>query len=146
MIEAKKTTVQELIKGRALKITIHWNEQVTALINVCAPNRRQEHEDFWGTITTANQESGTPNPDFVLGDFNLTENAIDRYPPKPDNTEATVALRNFRLALEIQDQWRHEYPKSISKITSPLLGPFSASRRDGSSRSWEGFPLLKGKA
>ena len=37
-------------------------------------------------------------------------------------------------------------PRIIRKITSPLLGPFGASRRDGSSKSAEGFPLSKGKA
>jgi hypothetical protein len=51
-------------------------------------------------------------PDFVLGDFNVTENTIDRFPQKPDNAEAVAALRDFRLALNIHDQWRHEYPKA----------------------------------
>lgn len=50
LIEAKSVTTQELIKGRALAITVKWNDQETTLINVYAPNRRQEHQEFWESI------------------------------------------------------------------------------------------------
>jgi hypothetical protein len=112
LIEAKSVKTQELVKGRVLELTIKWNGQETTLINVYAPNRRSEHPDFWESIETERQRAHTPKPDFVLGDFNVTENTIDRVPPRLDSTEATTALREFRLALEIHDQWRHEYPKA----------------------------------
>ncbi|KAF8260584.1 Endonuclease/exonuclease/phosphatase, partial [Lactarius quietus] len=112
LIETKTATTQELIKGRGLKLTVQWNEQVTTLINVYAPNRRQDHEDFWATIVSETKRLDMRKPDFVLGDFNVTKNVIDRFPPKPDNAEAIAALRDLRQTLEVQDQWRHEYPKS----------------------------------
>ena len=111
LIEAKETKIQELIKGRAAALTVKWNDQETTMINVYAPNRRQDHKDFWETIENERQRTKTKKPDFVLGDFNVTEEAIDRMPQKMDNFEALAALREFRLKLEIQDQWRHEYPK-----------------------------------
>ena len=112
LIEIKETKMKELIKGKALALTVKWNDQETTLINVYAPNKRQDHKDFWERIELERQHTQTRKPDFVLGDFNVTEDTIDRMPPKADNFKATTALREFRLKLELQDQWRHEYPKS----------------------------------
>lgn len=47
----------------------------------------------------------------VLGDFNVTEDAIDRFPPKPDNEGAARALREFCLEMGVQDHWHHAFPK-----------------------------------
>ena len=111
IIDVIETKTNELIKGKALALTVKWNDQETTLINVYAPNKRQDHKDFWETIESERTQTHTGKPDFVLGDFNVTEEAIDRMPPKSDSFEATTAIREFRLALELQDQWRHENPK-----------------------------------
>jgi hypothetical protein len=47
-----------------------------------------------------------------MGDFNLTEDPIDRTPVKLDDIGTTDALRAIRQKLEIVDQWRHDSPNS----------------------------------
>lgn len=112
LISSQNLKIMELVKGRAVALKTTWNNQEeTMLINVYAPNRRSEHGPFWESIEAARQRHHLRKPDFVLGDFNLTEDAIDRSPPKGDNENATNALRDLRLALDIQDQWRHLHPK-----------------------------------
>ena len=113
IIEAKKIKSHELIKGRALAIMLTWkNEEETLLINVYAPNKKSEHKDFWETVENERLNKHLRKPDFVLGDFNMTKEPIDRFPAKHDNQGAKVALREFRLSTGVQDQWRHTFPKA----------------------------------
>ncbi|KAH9971886.1 hypothetical protein BJV74DRAFT_751997, partial [Russula compacta] len=51
-----------------------------------------------------------PKPDIVLGDFNITEDAINRSPPKLNERTATEALRDLRTKWGVQDQWWHDNP------------------------------------
>src|SRR5258708_8358575 len=46
----------------------------------------------------------------MLGDFNITEDAIDRYPPCLDNETAIAGLRNKCHRWDLQDAWRHNHP------------------------------------
>ena len=57
-----------------------------------APVKRNEQPNFWATIEAVRREKHLPRLDFLLGDFNLTEDALDRAPPKYDNRQATDAL------------------------------------------------------
>ena len=111
IIDVKETKINELIKGKALALLVKWNDQETIIINVYTPNKRQDHKDFWEKVESEQAQAHTRKPDFVLGDFNVTEEAIDRMPPKPDSFEGSTAIREFRLSLELQDQWRHKNPK-----------------------------------
>jgi len=56
------------------------------------------------------RDNNIPHPKFILGDFNITEDKIDRAPAHLDNKTATDALRKIRLEWEIQDAWRHAHP------------------------------------
>ena len=113
LIDTSRIKTHELIKGRALAMKLTWkNEEETLLINVYAPNRRSDHKDFWEKIEYERTAIRLRKPDFVLGDFNITEEPIDRYPAKYDHQGATLALREFRLSAGIQDQWRHAFPKA----------------------------------
>jgi exonuclease III len=56
LISINKLETHELIKGRAITLTINWKEQTTTLINVYAPNRRQDHQDFWEEIEKEDRE------------------------------------------------------------------------------------------
>jgi len=106
------TWTQELIKGRALAIKTTWNNQEeSVLINIYTPNQKPEHQQFWETIDTRRQEFSLQKPDFVLGDFNVTEEAMDRAPPKREQETIANALHKFCLNLDIQDHWRHVNPK-----------------------------------
>ena len=51
-----------------------------------------------------------PLPDFILGDFNVTEDSIDRVPAHADNHRAIEALREVHQEWNIQDTWRHTNP------------------------------------
>ena len=113
LVDTKQVKQFELIKGRAIAIKLTWkNNEETVLINVYAPNKKKENQLFWEKTNEERINSRLRAPDFVLGDFNITEDPIDRIPAKHDNTGAVNALRDFRLNLGIQDQWRHAYPKA----------------------------------
>ena len=113
LVETDSIKSYNLIRGRAIAVRLTWkNNEVTTLVNVYAPNRKNEHKNFWEKVLAEMTKHNVPRPDFTLGDFNITEDAIDRMPPKLDNEGATCALREFRLEAGVQDQWRHAYPKA----------------------------------
>jgi exonuclease III len=111
LIAPKELECMELIKGRALAIKSKWhNDDKILLINVYTPNNRSEHPDFWETIDTKRCSKGLRRPDLVLGDFNVTEEPIDRVPAHLDNTNAIAALRNLHQCLHLEDTWCHAFP------------------------------------
>ena len=114
LVDTEKIETYELIKGRALAMKLTWkrNSEETILINVYAPNRRSDHQKFWEKTEEERRNKRLRKPDFVLGDFNVTEEPIDRSPAKCDTQGAITALREFRLSTGVQDQWRHAFPKA----------------------------------
>ncbi|KAG1737363.1 Endonuclease/exonuclease/phosphatase, partial [Suillus occidentalis] len=101
----------EIIPGRALALKIKWhNNETLTILNIYAPNNITQHPDFWKKINTRWQENNLPHPDFMLGDFNLTEDPLDRAPAKLDNENAISALRELRQNLNVQDTWREKHP------------------------------------
>ena len=113
LIPAGDVLLHDLVPGRAIMIQLKWpdNNQLS-IINIYAPVNRREQPEFWASVETRRREKTLPRPDFLLGDFNLTEDAIDRAPPKYDDNRAAETLRDIRLSWEIQDQWRHAHPNS----------------------------------
>ena len=115
LIAPKDLVVTELVEGRALAINFKWhNEDEVLLINVYAPNTRSEHTNFWETIDTKRRSKGLRSLDMMLGDFNVTEELIDRAPAHLDDTNAIAALRNLRQCLSLEDSWRHTFPHERS--------------------------------
>jgi len=115
LLDPKEITTYELIEGRAIALKIKWHENdEIVLINVYAPNDKSEHRDFWEQIDSKRRAKNLRCPDFMLGDFNLTEDQIDRSPAHLDDTRAIEALRNLRQCLNLQDSWRHQYPNERS--------------------------------
>ena len=113
LVQTNHVETFELIKGKAMGMKIKWTEdEDIVLINVYAPNKRSDHENFWEETRREWETRDLGKPDFILGDFNVTEDSIDRNPAKYDNATATRALRDFRLAMRVQDHWRHIYPKA----------------------------------
>lgn len=100
-----------LKQGRAMAITLKWSSsKERTIMNVYAPNERDQHPAFWAQIELERRAKRIPNPDFVLGDFNVTEDEIDRSPPQENERIAIDALREMRQTWEIQDQWRYDNP------------------------------------
>jgi hypothetical protein len=50
----------------------------------------------------------------MLGDFNITEDPIDRAPHRPDDLVAMAALRDLRIAWNLQDTWRLLNPNTCA--------------------------------
>ena len=113
LINTEKVEKYELIKGKVIAIKLTWKtDEEIVLINVYAPNRRSDHKSFWETAENERVRKRLRKPDFVLGDFNVTEEPIDRIPAKHDTQGAVTALREYRLSTSVQDQWRHAFPKA----------------------------------
>ena len=115
MIRPKEYKLYELIPGQAAALKVKWLEnEDTLLLNVYAPNARNEHASFWDSINTTRRSQNLRRPDFMLGDFNVTEDKIDHAPAHLDNQAATDALRALRHTLNIQDSWRISFPNERS--------------------------------
>ena len=111
LIAPNEIVTHELVPGRALVIEIKWLEmETTRLINIYAPNNRTTHCPFWNEIDAIRRDKRIPKPNFVLGDFNITEELIDCTPAKLDDQNAIAMLQDLRHAWEIQDAWRLAYP------------------------------------
>ena len=112
LIRPKEFSVSELDPGRAIMIRLKWLEScATSIVNVYAPNDRGDDQpDFWKRVMSNRRTLRLPLPDFVLGDFNVTEDSIDRVPAHADNHRAIEALREVRREWNIQDTWRHINP------------------------------------
>ena len=111
LIAPEKIQTHVLWPGRALMIKLSWAslKEIT-ILNIYIPTTRSQHKDFWEHIEQERQRKRLPKPDFILGNFNMMEDAIDREPASENESAATDALRNVRLAWGIQDQWRHDNP------------------------------------
>ena len=113
LMNPSNITIFELIEGRALALKIKWhNNEETVILNIYAPNYRPSQPEFWRKVEAKKRLYRLRNPDFMLGDFNVTEDAIDRSPPHLDDPNATAAIRENRHNWSLQDVWRHAYPNS----------------------------------
>jgi hypothetical protein len=50
----------------------------------------------------------------MLGDFNVTEDLIDRAPPHLDDANAKTALQEIRQQWKLVDEWRNMHPNETS--------------------------------
>ena len=115
MIKPSEYTLYELLPGRAAALKIKWLEnEETLLLNVYAPNDHSEQATFWDSINERRQSLHLRRPDFMLGDFNVTEERVDRAPAHLDDPRATEALRALRHSLNLHDAWRHAFPHDRS--------------------------------
>src|SRR6266850_1786257 len=113
LIAPREASSQELIPGRALLLKLKWLEsEETSILNIYAPTDKSSHLVFWNTLSELLRDVNLnpPHLDLMLGDFNVTEDLIDRAPARADNKSASDALRQLRLAWGMQDSWRHTFP------------------------------------
>jgi len=111
LIEPDEIETHELIPGKALILRIKWLKMCnTTILNIYAPNKRNAHPRFWATTLTGRHTKRIPIPDFTLGDFNVTEDAINRMPPRLDDEDAISALRDVKQEWDIRDSWRWANP------------------------------------
>lgn len=112
LIAPKDLEIIELIEGQALAIKFKWHEdEEIVIVNVYTPNDRAAHPNFWEKVDTMRRSKGLRCPNIMLGDFNVTEDMIDRAPVHLDDTDTIAALRNLHQCLGIEDTWRHAFPQ-----------------------------------
>ncbi|XP_006457293.1 hypothetical protein AGABI2DRAFT_51211, partial [Agaricus bisporus var. bisporus H97] len=108
--QAKAT---EVIPGRALMLELPWHaNEILTILAVYAPNDSNDNKNF---LTSLNEKWNTENPtlpypDIILGDFNMTEDAIDRCNGTLDPPETTSAMANLKYTLSLVDGWRQTFP------------------------------------
>ena len=72
-------------------------------MNIYAPTDLRAQPEFWKELEEQWDRLNLPVPTFMLGDFNLTEDLLDRAPTRPDYEPAVSTLRDCRQALNVQD-------------------------------------------
>ena len=114
LITPKKITMHELIPGRALHLKVEWlDNEKTSHINVYTPNERAAHKEFWNEVNTTRQTNHLPAPNFLLGDFNVTEDLIDRMPARLNDVNTIEALRDTCLDWSISNTWWMTFPDNL---------------------------------
>jgi exonuclease III len=114
-IAIKEWMAHELIPRKALLLKLKWHEtESTTLVNIYTPTHKPSHPTFWNNIRTKHTAKRLQIPDFMLGDFNVTEDPIDRAPNHPDNQAAMAALWDLHIVWDLQDAWQHLNPNSCS--------------------------------
>ncbi|PPR03685.1 hypothetical protein CVT24_007692, partial [Panaeolus cyanescens] len=130
----RETRMIELKPGRAIIMSLPWKQNETLnILVIYAPNNDEKQAKFWEEIHTKYQENpDLPKPDIMMGDFNLVEDAIDRYPPHRDYEPAVNNFQTFKLDHNLQDAWRREHPDRIEFTYSQFQNttPKSQSRLD----------------
>ncbi|KAI0072921.1 DNase I-like protein [Panus rudis PR-1116 ss-1] len=100
-----------IVPGRALLMQLPWHKDLKlSILAIYAPNNSSDNASFWNDIFNFWNTSQEPRPTIMLGDMNLVEDAIDRFPPHSDDANATMALRDVKSRLNLTDGWRRVYP------------------------------------
>jgi exonuclease III len=113
VVETGSPEVVVLVPGRAILLQIEWKKgQKSTLLNIYAPNDPVEQCAFWKEVEAGLAREGrTMRPDFVLGDFNIVEDPLDRAPMGAHNENQTTldALISMRESINVTDAWRHTH-------------------------------------
>ena len=113
LIDTRNSSSKTIIPGRALITSIPWNDnRYINILSVYAPNPPRENADLWTKISATLPSLNNAQPDILLGDFNLVEDALDRLPSNQDDTAATEALRDLKMKYKLIDGWRLANPTS----------------------------------
>jgi hypothetical protein len=104
LICPKELTLTEIIPGRAIMIRLKWLETCeTSIINIYVPHNHKAQPDFWAKAITNRCTLCLPLPDFVLDDFNVAEDSINRAPARQDKPHASKVTRGVHWEWNIQD-------------------------------------------
>jgi ribonuclease HI/exonuclease III len=115
VIETESHSLQVVIPGRAVLLTVKWrDEQEIRVLNVYGHNQTIDQREQWVTIQRFWRENDVPKPDFVVGDFNIVEDKLDRAPMNEvyENPATLEAFTNMRECLGVEDAWRRTFPDS----------------------------------
>lgn len=127
----QEATAKVIIPGRAIHVTLPWLENSTLhLLVVYAPNEPGKNASFWKKIREEWRTRTLPKPDVLLGDFNLTENPLDREPTSLSMSGANSELFRLKADLVVVDAWRLDFPNKKEYTWERLPDCKSKSRID----------------
>lgn len=85
IVDIKDATLTKIIPGRAALLMTKWHANTNiALLNTYTPSNTRENEEFWTLLKEAKGDGHMPQPNVLLGDFNLVEDVLDRLPVRED--------------------------------------------------------------
>ncbi|KAI0664063.1 Endonuclease/exonuclease/phosphatase [Cubamyces menziesii] len=115
-----------LVEGSAMLLDIVWSgTNRLKLANVYAPNDPAGNAALWDALR--GQRVG--RIDLLLGDFNMVEDALDRYPAREDKPETMDALKELTAKWRVRDGWRDAHAGEIA-FTYQHTNGTSQSRLD----------------
>lgn len=120
-----------VIPGRVsvTKINLYRGETLT-IMGVYAPNNRSENAQFWRDLEMWCQQHPNLTPNMLIGDFNITEDAIDRMPMQEDEHAQLIAIDSLKQYLQLVDGWRETFPTKQGYTFRQMNGTNSQSRID----------------
>lgn len=121
-------TTHETDRILGIKITLN-NEFSLQILNIYAPNIKQEKLDFLNKLYSISQSISADHVIFC-GDFNIVlDNKLDIISGNPHDAEIVEKFKNWTLNSDLTDTWRKIHP--IDKdFTWARPNPFLARRLD----------------
>ncbi|KAH9911098.1 Endonuclease/exonuclease/phosphatase [Epithele typhae] len=117
LVSTKDASAIEIVPGRALQISIpnQYGEVTHALCIYAPANGNVARATFFQTVLQHYERHPlTPKPTLMAGDFNNTEDAIDRFPTKiPEASIQSLDELKAHLGLMLADGWRMTHPTSV---------------------------------
>ena len=96
--------------GRAIVVSIDWHRgQRLSILAVYAPNDHAKNREFWVNIrNTLERRADIPRPQVLMGDLNMVDSELDRFPAGLDNLLGADMSAEFRVLLtwlKLVDGW-----------------------------------------
>ncbi|KAH6911652.1 Endonuclease/exonuclease/phosphatase, partial [Coprinopsis sp. MPI-PUGE-AT-0042] len=126
-----ESTSQDLLPGRALLLTMKSKIGTpTNVLAIYAPSGDAiMNRHFWIELDELWSDNPTlPMLDMMLGDMNMVETSLDRYPARSDNGAMITALEAFKARHELEDGWRLENPTGVDFTFSTGRNTMLSSR------------------
>ncbi|KAF6764366.1 Endonuclease/exonuclease/phosphatase, partial [Ephemerocybe angulata] len=111
----KEADMKVLVQGRAILISLAWGEAAKLKVAaIYAPSGNNEvNKNFWTTLNTIWRRKPSLRPDFMLGDLNMVESGIDRFPASKDNDAVVESFQQMTSDRKLVDGWRLANPGGI---------------------------------
>ena len=117
-----------IIKDRASRLQIKIRDMELDMINIYMPNTTKAKQNTIKEIQNKIQNT-TSERSIILGDFNLVEDSLDRYPSHKDNDKTVGMLSEMLKTNKMVDIWR-EMNKDERDFTFTQAGTNSLARID----------------
>lgn len=127
-LDCKVLSVDDVLAGRALKVSVSISDEIFHLINIHAPNNGQERQIFFQTLQQFLARLD-PNDQIIFGgDFNCTlKPSLDRCSKQESHPRSAQELMDLIKRFDLVDPWRMH---NRDKIEFSWVGYNGKSRID----------------